>query len=236
MAVESATQAATAVEAAATVGAGLGAASEPARLGQSRTLPSTLHVGSGKSFNPGWLNLDVDPRWRPDVLFDLNRPLPSGELAVHTARFGPIVLGPESFAEIVAQDVLEHVRDLATAMTTLLGWLQVGGVFKIAVPYDLSLGAWSDPTHVRAFNERSFVYYTSWAWYLGWRTHHFRLQRMDFVTSDYGSTLTAKGMSLAEVARTPRAVDQLYVELVKQPIGADMRALVARLDEHNPGR
>lgn len=199
-------------------------------------LPSVLHVGSGKQFRPDWLNLDVDPRWGPDVLFDLSRPLPSGELAVHSKRFGPILLGPETFAEIVAQDVLEHVRDLVAAMTTLLGWLQVGGVFKIAVPYELSLGAWSDPTHVRAFNERSFEYYTNWAWYLGWRTHHFRLQRMDFVTSEYGQTLAAEGKTLAEIARTPRAVDQLYVELVKQPMSDAARAMIARLDEHIPGR
>ncbi|MEZ5966068.1 MAG: hypothetical protein R3F56_19690 [Planctomycetota bacterium] len=204
--------------------------------GVACAVPPVLHVGSGKQFHPDWLNLDVDPRWGPDVVFDLNRPLPRGELAVHTKRFGPVLLGPETFAEIVAQDVLEHIRDLTTAMTTLLGWLRDGGVFKIAVPYDLSLGAWSDPTHLRAFNERSFEYYTNWAWYLGWRTHHFRLLRMDFVTNEYGQKLVAEGKTLAEVARTPRAVDQLYVELVKQPMSEAARAMIARLDERIPGR
>ncbi|HLQ37713.1 MAG TPA: hypothetical protein VK348_07930, partial [Planctomycetota bacterium] len=110
------------------------------------------------------------------------------------------------------------IRDLPAAMTTLLHWLKTGGVFKIYVPYELSLGAWSDPTHVRAFNERSFEYYTNWSWYLGWQTHHFRVHRIDYLANDYGMSLSKAGRSLAEVLRTPRAVDQMYVELKKQPL------------------
>jgi hypothetical protein len=197
-------------------------------------VPSTLHVGSGKDFRPEWLNLDVEPRWRPDVLFDLNLPLHGDcRLVVETARFGTVTLAEETFTEIVAQDVLEHVRDLPAAMTTLLGWLETGGVLRIGVPYELSLGAWSDPTHVRAFNERSFVYFTEWSWYLGWRTHHFRLQRLDFVPSEYGRSLVASGRTLEEVLRTPRAIDAMQVELVKQPLDARGREL-ARFHAERP--
>jgi hypothetical protein len=188
-------------------------------------VPTTLHVGSGKNFQPGWLNLDVDPRWRPDFVFDLNRPLPAdGQLTVSTRRFGDVTLGAGSFQEVVAQDVLEHIQELPTAMTTLLHWLQIGGVLKVAVPYELSLGAWCDPTHVRAFNERSFDYFTKWSWYLGWRTHHFGLRKMEFIASPFGQELTAQGRSLEEVLRTPRAVDQIYVELEKRPLDEAGRA------------
>jgi hypothetical protein len=191
----------------------------------ARRVPSTLHVGSGKNFKPDWLNLDVDARWRPDVVFDLEQPLPpSGVATLPSHRFGELTLGEGAFAEIVAQDVLEHIRALPTAMTTLLHWLQVGGVLKVAVPYELSLGAWCDPTHVRAFNERSFDYFTKWSWYLGWRTHHFGLRQMDFIASPFGQELSAQGRTLEEVLRTPRAVDQIYVELVKQPLDAQGRA------------
>jgi hypothetical protein len=188
-------------------------------------VPTTLHVGSGRNFQPAWLNLDVDPRWRPDVVFDLEQPLPDdGQLQVTTRRFGPITLGADCCREVVAQDVLEHVRNLPTAMTTLLHWLQTGGVLKVVVPYELSLGAWSDPTHVRAFNERSFDYFTKWSWYLGWRTHHFVQRHLEFVASPYGQELAAEGRSLAELLRTPRAIDQIYVELEKRPLDADGRA------------
>ena len=191
----------------------------------SPPIPTTLHVGSGKNFQPGWLNLDVDARWRPDIVFDLNQPLPDcGQLTVTTRRFGDITLGEGMFEEIVAQDVLEHIRDLPTAMTTLLRWLRPEGVLKVAVPHELSLGAWSDPTHVRAFNERSFDYFTKWSWYLGWRTHHFALARLDFVASPYGQELSAQGRPLEELLRTPRAVDQIYVELVKRRLDEAGRA------------
>src|SRR5512138_3619865 len=105
----------------------------PQRAAPVPAIPTTLHVGSGKNFRPQWLNLDVDARWRPDVVFDLEQPLPeSGQVTFATERFGELTLGANCFEEIVAQDVLEHVRALPTAMTTLLHWLRVGGVLKVA--------------------------------------------------------------------------------------------------------
>lgn len=189
------------------------------------TVPTTLHVGSGKNWQPHWLNLDVEPRWRPDIVWDLSLPLPEdGLVTFATERFGEITIGDECFDEMIAQDVLEHIRDLPAAMTTMLRWLRTGGVLKVAVPYELSLGAWSDPTHVRAFNERSFEYFTSWSWYLGWRTHNFTLRKMEFTASAFGLTLTEQGRCDEEVLRTPRAIDQIYVELVKTPLSAQGRA------------
>lgn len=190
-------------------------------------VPSTLHVGSGKNFQPQWLNLDIDARWRPDFVCDLGQPLPEdGQLTVATRRFGTITIADEAFETIVAQDVLEHIRDLTTAMTTMLRWLRTGGVLKVAVPYELSLGAWCDPTHVRAFNERSFDYYTKWSWYLGWRTHNFVVRKLDFIASPLGQEMTAAGRPADEVLRTPRAVDQIYVELQKARLTGEALAAV----------
>jgi SAM-dependent methyltransferase len=191
-------------------------------------LPRVLHVGSGKNFRPEWLNLDVEARWRPDFVFDLGRPLPAdGRLVVATERFGTVTLGEGAFAAIVAHDVLEHLRELTTAMTTMLHWLEVGGVLHLSVPYELSLGAWSDPTHVRAFNERSFVYYAEWSWYLGWQTHRFHVRGLDFVPSGLGKALLAAGRPQDEILRTPRAIDQMRAELVKQPLSEQDKTALA---------
>ncbi|MBK8095548.1 MAG: methyltransferase domain-containing protein [Planctomycetes bacterium] len=190
-------------------------------------LPSVLHVGSGKNFQPGWLNIDIEPRWRPDVVQDLSQPLPPEGWTFTTERFGRIRLAAETFDEAIAIDVLEHIRDLPAAMTTVLTLLKTGGVFRIAVPYELSLGAWADPTHVRAFNERSFDYYTRWSWYLGWRTHHFHLRKCEFIASDFGRQLSAAGKSLEEVLRTPRAVDQICVELEKRVLDQEQQKITA---------
>ena len=81
----------------------------------------------------------------------------------------------------------------------------------IHVPYDLSLGAWQDPTHVRAFNENSWRYYTDWHWYLNW-TDRFELTALEMRLSKVGEALE---LPQDVILRTPRAVDSMYVVLTK---------------------
>ena len=101
-------------------------------------------------------------------------------------------------------------------MTNILNLLAEGGMLHIAVPYDLSYGAWQDPTHVRAFNERSWLYYCEWYWYLGWDEARFDLTAIHFVYSDIGCALASRGMPQDEILRSPRAVDEMRVALRKR--------------------
>lgn len=176
--------------------------------------PKRLNLGSGKLFKDDYLNVDCDPFWRPDVVADLNAPFPPREVA-QTSRFGEIRIEPGSFEEIVARDVLEHIPNLVICMNSCLSLLTPGGRMHIIVPYDLSHGAWQDPTHVRAFNERSWTYYTEWYWYLGWQEARFELTRLEFVRSDLGEKLFADGVDEETILRTPRAVDAMEVTLKK---------------------
>ena len=95
--------------------------------------------------------------------------------------------------------------------------LRNGGILKIDVPYDLSLGAWQDPTHVRAFNQNSWLYYTEWFWYLGWNQHRFDLTSSFYSFSQYGQQLKLEGKSLEDLLCIPRAIDAMIVELTKRP-------------------
>jgi SAM-dependent methyltransferase len=83
--------------------------------------------------------------------------------------------------EIIENDVLEHVPNLEMLMGNCLRLLNIGGKFIINVPYDLSYGAWQDPTHIRAFNQNSWLYYTSWFWYLGWFEYRFEISRFQWL-------------------------------------------------------
>ena len=131
-----------------------------------------LNIGSGKDYRPGWLNVDVLERAEPDLVLDLAAPLQL-PLTV-TTRFGaPLLLEAEGLQRICASNVLEHVPDLPQLMSNALELLAVGGEFEIEVPYEKALTAWQDPTHLRAMNENSWIYYTQWFWYLGWFTHRF---------------------------------------------------------------
>lgn len=100
-------------------------------------------------------------------------------------------------------------------MKNCLDILAVGGFMKIVVPYDLSYGAWQDPAHVRAFNERSWLYYTEWYWYMGWTKYRFVVNELVYTFSDYGRMLSSEGKSLDEILKLPRAVDSMNVTLKK---------------------
>ncbi|CAN5118312.1 hypothetical protein BH11PSE2_BH11PSE2_18210 [soil metagenome] len=190
--------------------------------------PKKLNIGSGKDFRPDYLNVDVTDYWSPDIVADVSAGFPSPE-PYATRRFGEIVLEPASFDEIIAIDVLEHVPDLVATMTNCLALLRLGGVFNILVPHDLSFGAWQDPTHIRAFNERSWLYYTDWSWYLGWTQARFIVQKLEFIASPIGQDMLGRGAPVELVARTPRAVDSMQVSLEKVALNDADKAMLESL-------
>jgi SAM-dependent methyltransferase len=199
-----------------------------ADAGSATSLPEVLQLGSGKDFKPDCFNVDINPAWGPDAVLDIMSPTLVGR-EVATRRFGVAVLAEESFEAAIAHDVLEHLPDLTTAMTNVLRLLKPGGVFDVLVPYDLSLGAWQDPTHVRAFNERSWLYYTDWHWYLGWTQARFDLIAFELKMSPWGLELQRSGKPVEEILRTPRAVDAMRVRLRKRYLQESERREAIRL-------
>lgn len=142
--------------------------------------PTRLHIGSGKDYKPGWLNVDILASAQPDALLDLAQPL-SLPLHIDSAQTGPTELHAGSLQRIYANNVLEHVSDLPRLMGNCLRLLADGGVMDIEVPYERAPTAWQDPTHVRALNENSWLYYTDWFWYLGWFEHRFALRELIYL-------------------------------------------------------
>lgn len=142
--------------------------------------PRQINLGSGKDYKPGWLNLDILDRTEPDLLLDLGR---IQDLPLRTStRFGTdLLLEPGTVEKVHANNVFEHVPDLPCLMTNILTLLQEGGTVEIEVPYERAPTAWQDPTHVRAMNENSWLYYTDWFWYLGWYEHRMDLVRFEWL-------------------------------------------------------
>lgn len=167
-----------------------------------------LNLGSGKDWREDCINADIQPRVKPDWVLDIGN-VTWGE--VLKTRKGLLKVERGMFDVILANDILEHVPDLVTAMTNCKELLKVDGQMRIHVPYDLSYGAWQDPTHVRAFNEKSWLYYTDWHWYLGWKDR-FELTLLEMRLSSVGEALE---LPQDEIIRTPRAVDSMYVVLTK---------------------
>ena len=190
---------------------------------EAPVLPSEAIVGSGKAFDARFLNIDIDPRWNPDIVADITDPK-LFEPIYPSQRFGFLRLERGAFDRIGVSHVLEHLPDLVAAMTNLLEMLAVGGELRIAVPYDLSYGAWQDPTHVRAFNERSWLYYCDWHWYIGWTECRFDVASQEYGLSSIGRTLAEQGVPEDVILRTPRAVDEMKVVLKKRRLSPDERA------------
>ena len=171
--------------------------------------PKSLNLGSGKDFLVDCINADIQEAKNPDWVLDVTK-VPWGETI--STRFGDVEIKRGMFDKIIANDVLEHIPDLVTAMTNCKDLLTPGGEFHIHVPYDLSLGAWQDPTHVRAFNENSWLYYTDWHWYLNWKDR-FYIKELQFIKSPLAEEMGIKEEMLKIL---PRMIDSMQVVLVKE--------------------
>jgi hypothetical protein len=158
----------------------------------------TLNLGSGKDRRADCVNADIRADVGADWVVDIGAPMQIDR----------------QFSKIIANDVIEHIPNLVQAMTNCRDLLEMGGEMHIHVPYDLSHGAWQDPTHVRAFNEKSWVYYCEWAWYLGWKGSRFEMEHLQMSLSNYGASLE---LPQEEILRLPRAVESMYVILKKVP-------------------
>ncbi|MBQ7607396.1 MAG: hypothetical protein IJU76_05450 [Desulfovibrionaceae bacterium] len=187
-------------------------------------IPTSANIGSGKQFMPAALNIDINPSWRPDIVLDISQKLSFDE-CFETERFGQVTLQKNMFRRIYLYDVLEHVNDVCQTMTNLLELLKVGGILRINVPYDLSLGAWQDPTHKHAFNENSWLYFTNWHWYIGWREARFDLVDLQLTLSDFGKELEKQGADRTALLRQARAVDSMLVLLKKRSTSFDEKML-----------
>ena len=142
--------------------------------------PTQINLGSGKDYKPGWLNIDVLDRAQPDLVLDLGQPV-AWPVRVTTPYGGPLCLEPGGADLIYANNVLEHVPDLPELMGNCLKLLKTGGKFLLEVPYEHAATAWQDPTHLRALNEKSWLYYTDWFWYLGWFEHRFTVEQFGYL-------------------------------------------------------
>lgn len=156
-------------------------------LPRAASLPKRINLGSGRKYMPGWINIDISQAAEPDLTIDLSQKIVF-PFQGHSNHLGPLKIEENSIEIILADNVLENVSNLAQLMSNCLSLLKVGGKMEIIVPHEKSPAAWQDPNHVRAFNQKSWLYYTKWCWYLGWFYHRFSLDSMNFLNEDCRTT------------------------------------------------
>jgi len=101
-----------------------------------------LNFGSGGKRIKGYINLDIVPSKDVDIVHDLNK--------------FPYPLKTNSFDEIYARFILEHLNNLENVMKELHRALKKGGKLIIEVPYQTCIHTWASYQHKRAFTLRTF--------------------------------------------------------------------------------
>lgn len=197
--------------------------------------PTRLNL-LGRQYLQGYLNVGIDPNANPDVHLDLSLPLQL-PVSVSSLPWGSVTLTENQLEEIVAVDTLATIKQLPILMDNSLKLLREGGKFTIVVPHELSLGAWQDQTHVRAFNENSWLQYTQWFWQLGWMDSRFECIESSMNLTEFGKTLVAGNRPQDEILRTPRAIESMRVVLTKRNTTPEEKMLAcAHSNGFSPGK
>lgn len=117
-------------------------------LGCGSSRVKKLHQ-QGRSDWDGLVTIDLEARHNPDVVHDLNDPLPFPDNSVD---------------EIHAYEVLEHCgsqgdyKFFFNQFSDFWRVLKDGGVILGTVPLPTSVWAWGDPSHTRVIPKESFIF------------------------------------------------------------------------------
>lgn len=104
-----------------------------------------LDVGCGHVKAPGAIGVDSNPdATAADLLCDLNRPLPFAD---------------NSFDEVRAVHVVEHLQDVLKAVSEFHRVTRPGGTLYLVTPHYSDFASWCDPRHRWHLNSFSFRYF-----------------------------------------------------------------------------
>ena len=107
--------------------------------------PRTLDVGCGMNKYPGSIGIDRNPACRADVLCDLD----------HI----PYPFADNSFDQLRAIHVIEHVSDVIRSMEEFHRLVRPGGRVRIETPHYTDFSSFCDPTHRWHLTTFSFRYF-----------------------------------------------------------------------------
>jgi predicted SAM-dependent methyltransferase len=108
-------------------------------------LPRILDVGCGPNKFPGAIGVDMNPATAADVLCHLDR--------------GGLPFRDDSFDQVRAVHVIEHVADVIGTMEEFHRVTRPGGTIFVVTPHYTDSNSFCDPTHRWHLNSYSFVFF-----------------------------------------------------------------------------
>ena len=107
-----------------------------------------INLGCGNDLREGYVNVDSSATVNPDKVWDLEKT--------------PLPFADDSFDEVVANHVLEHIHNFIPLMHDIHRICKSDASIRIRTPFYASWGQFNDPTHVRFFSPFTFNYFNSW--------------------------------------------------------------------------
>ena len=111
----------------------------------AKKIPQKLHLGCGKKYMAGWLNVD-NFAIGVDLKIDLDKI--------------PWKIPSNHFTEVLCSHTLEHLEDTQGFMDEVWRVCRGGAKIKIIVPHFSSVAA-ASPFHKKTFNSQSMNYFAS---------------------------------------------------------------------------
>ncbi len=172
-----------------------------------------LDLASGPTPRKGFTGLDLQG---PVAITSLWKDIPGVVVNLDLFQM-PWPIADNSIEELWCSHFVEHVPDLIGFMDECWRILEPGGIITITHPYQFSVRAWQDPTHVRALNEVSWLYYDQKWRELNGLDHYpikcdFASQSSEFVAND--DWVKATGGDLLELHKAARNYNNVIDDLV----------------------
>ncbi|MBW2058237.1 MAG: methyltransferase domain-containing protein [Deltaproteobacteria bacterium] len=175
-------------------------------------MASRLNLGCGLDIRKGFINVDRCVLEGVDLVCDLNT--------------FPYPFRDDTFDEIRAYSIIEHLHDTIGVVNELHRILKDRGVLRILVPYWNSRSAFGDVTHVRYFDFESFDFLDDRKPSARNRGYYcrarFRIEQMDYLVNlgflGRGKTLYFRGSFFSGIVKEclkyiPNTIQGLFFEL-----------------------
>ena len=109
-----------------------------------------LDIGCGYVKRPDAIGIDIR---------DFSKEYPDGQFRQCDIDNQLLPFEDDSIDGIYAFDILEHCHNLVHVMEEMWRVCKAGSRIEIRVPHENSEWAWGDPTHVRACNQNTFMFF-----------------------------------------------------------------------------
>ena len=101
-----------------------------------------LNLGCSTDVRKGFVNLDINPKYNPDVVWDMTK--------------FPYPFEDNTFDYVLMRDILEHFFKPIPILEEVYRICKPGAEIKIECPHWSHYGSWNDLDHKRAYAIRCF--------------------------------------------------------------------------------